>query len=116
MASFKEQWNLAMALEVLESETVDSETWSEAAKWLMLYGPPELQEVLRQASGLAIKSCFPELEPEHYTESGDPCYDVDKVAEALGVSREEAMEKLAEMENDQGIRHLFDHSETYKVQ
>ena len=116
MVSFKDQWNLEMALDVLKNESVDSEVWSEAAKWIMLYGPPELQEVLRQASEVATKSCFPELEPERYTESGEPCYNIEKIAEALGISKEEAMEKMAAMEDEQGVQHLFDDSETDNIQ
>jgi hypothetical protein len=50
MTSLKEQWNLEMALTVLTSETVGSETGAEAAKWIMLYGPPELRDV--HAAGL----------------------------------------------------------------
>jgi hypothetical protein len=116
VVSFKEQWDLEMALEVLKNKSVESRIWSEAAKWIMLYGPPELQEVLRQASSIATNSCFPQLEPERYTESGDPCYDIDKIAEALGITRQEAMEKIAEMENEQGIQHLFNPSETENIQ
>jgi hypothetical protein len=116
VVSFKEQWNLEMALEVLKNKSVESRIWSEAAKWIMLYGPPELQEVMRQASSIATNSCFPQLEPERYTESGDPCYDIDKIAEALGITRQEAMEKIAEMENEQGIQHLFNPSETENIQ
>ena len=116
MTSLKEQWNLAMALEVLKNKTIESKTWSEAAKWLLLYGPPELQDILQQAASIATDSCFPQLEPESYTEAGDPCYDIEKIAEALGVSKEEAVEKIAEMEDEQGIKHLFDGSETRKIQ
>lgn len=116
MISFKEQWNLEMALDVLKSETVESKTWSEAAKWILLYGPPELQELMRQASSIATSSCFPQLEPERYTESGDPCYDIEKVAEALGVTRQEALEKMSEMEYEHGIQHLYDASETENIQ
>ena len=116
MTSFKEQWNLEMALEVLKHKSVESKTWSEAAKWIMLHGPPELQEVLRQASSIATNSCSPQLEPERYTDSGDPCYNVDKIAEALGISRQEVLEKIAEMENEQGIQHLFDASDTENIQ
>jgi len=114
--SFKEEWDLEMALEVLKSKTVESRTWSDAAKWILLYGPPELQEVMRQASSIATNSCFPELEPEHYTESGEPCYDIEKLAEALGVTPQEALERMAEMEDELGTKHLLDDSETYKVQ
>ena len=116
MLTFKEQWNLEMALDVLKSQNVESSTWSEAAKWIMLYGPPKLQEVMRQASNIATKSCFPKLETERYTGSGDPCYDIAKVAEALGITRLEALEKMSEMEYEQGIQHLFDASETDNIQ
>jgi hypothetical protein len=116
MTSFKEQWNLEMALEVLKNKNVESRIWSDAAKWVMLYGPPELQEVMRRASGIATKSSFPQLEPERYTESGDPCYDIEKVAEALGITKEKALEKMAEMEYEQGVQHLFDASETEDIQ
>ncbi len=116
MLLFKEQWNLEMALEVLKNKTVESKTWSEAAKWILLYGPPELQEIMRQASSIATNSYFPQLEPERYTELGEPCYDIEKVAEALGVTRKEALEKMAEMEYEQGVQHLFHGSETEKIQ
>ncbi len=116
MTSFKEEWSLEMALEVLKNKSVESKIWSEAAKWIMLYGPPELQEVLRQASSIATNSCFPELEPERYTRSGEPCYDIEKIAEALGITRQEAVEKMAEIEYEQGIQHLFDTSETENIQ
>ncbi len=115
MTSFKEQWNFEMAFEVLKSQTVDSEVWSEAAKWIMLYGPPELQKVMRQASDIAIKSCFPNLEPERYTEDGNPCYNIDKIAEALGITRQEALEGISEMEDEHGIQHLFDADETDNI-
>ena len=116
MTSFKEQWDLEMALEVLKNQSVESKIWSEAAKWIMLYGPPELQEVMRQASHIATNSCFPQLEPERYTESGEPCYDIEKIAEALGLTKQEALEKMAEMENEQGIQHIFNASETEDIQ
>ena len=116
MTSLREEWNLGMALEVLKNKNVESKIWSEAAKWIMLYGPPELQEIMKQASHIAIKSYFPQLGPKRYTESGEPCYDIEKIAEALGISKQEAVEKMAEMENEQGVQHLFDASETENIQ
>ena len=116
MIAFKDQWNLEMALEVLKNKTVESKIWSDAAKWLMLYGPPELQKIMKKASSIATNSCFPQLAPERYTEAGTPCYNVEKVAEALGVTREDALEKMAEMEYEQGIQHLYDISETHNIQ
>jgi len=115
MTSFKEQWNLEMALEVLKNKRVESTIWSEAAKWIMLYGPPKLQEVMRQASNIATNACFPRLEPERYTESGEPCYNIEKIAEALGITKQEALQKMAKMEYEQGIQHLFDASETENI-
>ena len=116
MIAFKDQWNLEMALEVLKNRTVDNKTWSDAAKWVLLYGPPELQKIMQKASSIATNSCFPRLAPERFTEAGDPCYNVERVAEALGVTRQDALEKMAEMEYDQGIQHLYDISETHNIQ
>jgi hypothetical protein len=116
MVTFKEQWNLEMALEILKTKTVDSKIWSDAAKWLLLYGPPELQKIMLQASSIATNSCFPKLEPERFIGAGEPRYNVEKVADALGVTRQEALEKMAEMEYDQGIQHLYDISETHNIQ
>lgn len=113
---FKEQWDLEMALEVLKNKSVDSKTWSEAAKWILLYGPPKLQEVMKQAAGIATSSCFPELEPERYTESGEPCYDMEKLAKALGLTQQEALEKMAELEHELGASQVLDEAETYKIQ
>lgn len=116
MTSFKEQWNLEMALYVLKNKSVDSETWSDAAKWILLYGPPGLQHIMKRASSLAMNSCFPELEPERYTESGEPCYDIEKIAAALGVTKQEALQKMAEMELELGVQHLYDVDETENIQ
>ena len=63
-----------------------------------------------------MKSCFPQLEPECYTESGDPCYDIEKITEALGVTKQEALQKMGEMEFELGIQHLYDVSETENIQ
>jgi hypothetical protein len=116
MISFKKQWNLEMALDVLKNKSVDSNTWSDAAKWILLYGPPELQHIMKQASNIAMNSCFPELEPERYTESGEPCYHLEKIAAALGVTRQEALKKMAELEFELGIQNLYDVSETENIQ
>jgi hypothetical protein len=116
MIAFKDQWNLEMTLEVLKNKTVDNKTWSDAAKWLTLYGPPDLQKIMQKASSIATNSSFPKLAPERYTEAGAPCYNVEKVAEVLGVTRQDALEKMAEMEYDQGIQHFLDESESYNIQ
>ncbi len=82
---FKAQWNIDMAMAVLASETVDSQTWADAVKWLLLYGPPKLREMLLAASASATGMQFPELRPAGYTEEGEPLYPVDGVAAVLGV-------------------------------
>ena len=40
---------------------------------------------------------------------------IEKIAEALGITREEAMEKMAEMEYEQNVQHMFDSSETHNI-
>ena len=105
-----------MALDVLKNKSVDSKTWSDAAKWILLYGPPEFQHIVKQASNIAMNSCFPELEPERYTESGEPCYHLQKIAAALGVTTQEALQKMAELEFELGIQNLYDVSETENIQ
>ena len=107
MALFKEQWNLEMALEVLNHKTVDSRTWADAAKWLMLYGPPEIQEVLNQASHLATHEIFPGIGPRGFDDEGNPWYDVNEIAEALGISEQEAMGKMAELQAQSEAPILF---------
>ncbi len=116
MTNMKEEWNMEMALDVLANKDVDSKTWAEAVEWLMLYGPPEIKEILGQASYTATSKEFPDLEVIGYTEDGQPLYDIKKLAETLGISMEEAGQMLANKEIDQGTRHLFSEDETHKIQ
>ena len=111
----KEQWDLDMALAVLENQTVDSKLWAEAVEWLLLYGPPQIKELINQASGMATQKHFPELKATSYSPDGQPCYDVQAIADALGVSREEVMKKIADMEVKQNAVHLYEESDTKKV-
>lgn len=113
---FKEEWDLEMAMQVLENKTVGSKLWAEAVEWLLIYGPPQVKEILNQASGAATKEHFPELQATGYTPDGEPCYDVNAIARALGLSREEVMKKLAEMEVKQGAIHLYEDSKTAPIQ
>ncbi|MCK5196505.1 MAG: hypothetical protein KAQ71_22020 [Desulfobulbaceae bacterium] len=113
---FSNEWDLEMAMAVLENKTVDSKTWAEAVEWLLLYGPPHIKELLGQASSTATDEYFPELKPTGYTDDGKPLYDLQTIADSLGITREEAEQKLAEKELKQGVRHLFDESETHKIQ
>lgn len=90
----KELWDLQSAMQVLENDTVDSKLWAEAVEWLMLYGPPEIQDLLFDASATATKKSFPDLTPTHFTASGQPVYDVKALAENLGVSEDEVKKIL----------------------
>lgn len=87
--SFKDEWNLEIALKILQHPTVDSQLWAEAAEWLLRYGPPSIQKILLSASQAATEIQFPELTPSHYTADGLPVYDTARLAESLGISEEE---------------------------
>ncbi len=95
---FKELWDLQSAMKVLEHDKVDSKLWAEAVEWLILYGPPEIQELLLEASATATNSSFPNLTPTQFTPSGHPIYDIKALAQTLGVSEEEVKKILEEKE------------------
>lgn len=116
MTSFKDEWDLGMALEVLHSETVDGKLWSEAVKWLFLFGPPPIREMISRASSIATGEFFPELSPIGYTEGGEPLYDIKKLAESLGMSEEEAVAKMAELEAEHDIQSLYDAPKAQTIQ
>ena len=116
MTAFKDEWDLGMALQVLHSETVDSKIWSEAVKWLFLFGPPQIREMISQASSMATGEFFPELSPIGYTDAGEPLYDIKKLAESLGMSEEEALAKMAELEAEHDIKSLYDAPGTHTIQ
>ena len=103
-------------MEILQHPTVDSKIWAEAVEWLMILGPPDIQELLQQASGHATQESFPELKPQGYAPDGTPCYDITHLAQTLGISEEEARAKLEEMEEKHGVRHGFDGQETTGLQ
>lgn len=115
MTPFKEQWDLAMALQVLQSETVDSRTWSEAVKWLFLFGPPEIREMISLASSQATSSFFPELAPVGYNDEGQPMYNIKELARSLGMDEEEALEKMRELESETGLRSIYAAAEAGKI-
>ncbi|MDD2465107.1 MAG: hypothetical protein PHI97_14005 [Desulfobulbus sp.] len=116
MTDFQKEWTLESAMEILQHPTVDSKIWAEAVEWLMIYGPPEIRELLQQASGHATKKSFPELKPQGYAPDGTPCYDITKLAAAVGITEEEAREKLLEMEEKHGIQHGFGEDDTTGLQ
>lgn len=100
---FKELWDLQSAMKVLEHDTVDSKLWAEAVEWLILYGPPEIQELLLEASATATNTSFPGLTPTKFTPSGQPVYDVKALAQTLGISEEEVKKILEEKEKTHAI-------------
>jgi hypothetical protein len=112
---FKDQWTLENALKILQHQTVDAKLWGEAVEWLLLYGPQEIRQLLLQASGIATKECFPELTAERYTDDGQACYDIDAIARALGISRNDACRTIAEKEKAHRQRHFIDPDETYTI-
>ncbi|OGQ86233.1 MAG: hypothetical protein A2512_07630 [Deltaproteobacteria bacterium RIFOXYD12_FULL_56_24] len=116
MTAFKDEWNLGMALAILHSENVDGKVWAEAVKWLFLFGPPTIRAMISQASSLATGEFFPELSPIGYTVQGEPLYDIKKLAESLGMSEEEVLIKMAELDEEHEIQSLYDESDTHKIQ
>lgn len=115
MTPFKDQWNLAMALQVLQSETVDSQTWSEAVKWLLLFGTPEIREMISLASSQATSSFFPELTPLGYSDEGFPLYDIGKLARSLGMDTEETLARMKKLDAELGSHSLYTAAEAGKI-
>lgn len=115
MAELKEQWNLEMALEVLGNKTVAGSLWSEAVKWLLLYGPPELRELLASASAAAFASCFPGVRVKGHGDSGQPFYALGDLAGALGVPVVETTAHLAELQSTLGVEFLVEADRVYLV-
>jgi hypothetical protein len=109
-------WTLESAMEILQHPTVDSRIWAEAVEWLMMYGPPEIREMLQRASGYATEKEFPELRPQGFDEDGEPVYSVAEIARALDISEEEASEIIAEKEAKHGTLHRLGDKETKKIQ
>lgn len=116
MTAFKQEWTVDSAMEILRHPTVDSKLWAEAVEWLLLYGPPEIREMLRQASGHATSKSFPELQPQRYDPDGSPCYEIADLARSLGISEEEARTQLVEKEQKHGVRHGIAEADTTALQ
>ena len=93
---FKDLWDIESAMKVLTHPTVDGKLWAEAVKWLILHGPPEIRRMLLQASSQATDSTFPHLRPTHYTNSGQPIYNVNELARAMGIPVEEVLAGLGQ--------------------
>ena len=108
-------WNLEMALEVLTSQNVDGDTWSDAVKWLLIYGPPGVREVIQQASTFAFSEYFPGLEAKGYTEEGHPYYDLNDLAGILDVPPEEVAGRLAEIQFEENVEIVVEGDQVRKV-
>jgi len=114
--NFQDEWDLESAMTVLKHQSVDAQTWAEAVEWLLLYGPPEMQDLLLLASAAATQTQFPELRATGYTRDGQPCYDVKAIAKSLDISAEEAQEIITKKEMAHEMRHFVNENETFKLQ
>jgi len=115
MEDFRQQWNVEMALQVLSSETVEPEPWAEAVKWLLLYGPPEVREILTTAAGVSFDQCFPKVRAMGHNDSGQPYYSLADLAEALGVPVEKASQRLTELQSSLGVEFLVDGDQAHRI-
>ncbi|MEW6429094.1 MAG: hypothetical protein AB1568_13785 [Thermodesulfobacteriota bacterium] len=95
---FRDKWNTEMAVAILASESVAADTWVEAVRWLLLYGPAEVRHVLVQASIAATSRQFPDLVPTSYSPGGEPVYALESLAAALGLPVEELAEVIEQTE------------------
>lgn len=116
MTDFKQEWTVESAMEILQHPTVDSKIWAEAVEWLLLFGPPEIQKMLKEASNYATSKEFPDLKPDGFSEDGELVYSVAEVARALNISEEEAAEIIAEKQQKHGVQHLYDKNDPKKIQ
>lgn len=104
-----------MAMEVLGNPGANRELWSEAVKWLLLFGPPRVKEILGQASTYAFNKSFPELQAKGYSDEGQPYYDLKDFAEALGVAEDEVADSLAGLQFEEGVELVVEGERVYKV-
>lgn len=115
MSDFIKEWDTEMAMAVMQDPHADPKMWSDAVRWLLLYGPAEVKALIQQASSHATSEQFPDLKTLGYTEDGQPVYDIKSLAESLGISEEEAGKKLSEMQSEAGQRTIFEPKETHKM-
>jgi hypothetical protein len=111
----KDLWDLESAMQVLSHDSVDSKLWAEAVEWLILYGPPEVRQLLIDASTTATNSSFPDLKPSHYTADGQACYDIGEFAKSLGIKEEEAKKILQKKEEEHQLQQFIDEDDTGTV-
>lgn len=104
----KDLWDLESAMKVLAHDSVDSKLWAEAVEWLILYGPPEIRQLLINASKTATTSSFPDLKPSHISENGEAFYNIRDLAESLSIEESEAKEILKKKEEEHQVQSLID--------
>ena len=116
MSTFQQEWDVETAMKILAHPTVDSQLWAEAVEWLLLYGPPEIKEMLQEASAHATAESFPDLKPLAYDQDGTPYYSVPELADALGLSEEEAQSIIEKKEEKHGVQHIVDGDDNATIQ
>lgn len=109
---FKSLWDLESAMQVLTHDTVDSKLWADAVEWLIANGPPEIKELLLEASNLATQKSFPELTPSHFDFDGKPVYNVQELAKSLSITESEVMNILRQKEADLSTKQIFGEDES----
>ncbi len=112
---YKDIWDLETALKVLAHDTVDSELWAEAVKWLIFNGPDEIRRLLLDASSLATGTSFPQLQPSKVTADGQPYYDINDLAKALNITEAEIREFLKRQAAELKDLHILYHSNDVTV-
>ena len=104
----KNLWDLESAMKVLTHDSVDSKLWAEAVEWLILYGPPEIRQLLIDASTTAMSGSFPDLKPIYHSSDGQAFYSIGDLAKSLGIGEEEAKKILQEKENEHRFLDFFE--------
>ncbi len=112
---FKDLWDMESALKVLAHDTVDGKLWAEAVKWLILHGPVEIRQLLLEASSIATRVSFPQLQPSHYTADGQPCYNIKDLAKSLNITEKEVTDLLQQKEMEFHILHALNNKGTETI-
>jgi hypothetical protein len=111
----KDLWDLESAMQVLTHDSVDSKLWAEAVEWLIFHGPPEIRQLLLDASTTATTASFPQLKPTHYAPDGQAFYDIGELAQSLGIAEDEAREILKQKTEEHKLLHVIDEDESGTV-
>jgi hypothetical protein len=111
----KDLWDLESAMKVLTHDSVDSKLWAKAVEWLIFHGPPEIRQLLIDASTMATLGSFPNLKPTHYTSDGQAFYNIGALAKSLGIDEEEAKKFLQRKDQEHQFLKFFDEDGTNSV-